>query len=436
MFSKLTPLPLGNDVGKRIIWLKENQHLCAKPFHTVQFSGAWNGDFQVGPCCNYVKNITSIPKNGNLFEDLKSDILAGMASKHCARCFAHEKSNDYSERVRDMADWSQDMVESFLSKAQSNNFNLGVKFSNFCNLACRSCNPSSSSLYAKIKNISVPSTVSTDISQIPELWDQLLEYTKYLSETQDNLCIGLIGGETMIQRGAELYIEFLSSLPKSKNISLSFTSNFTTISPKLLQHKNKFARVDITASIDSTGENYHYVRWPAKFSKIQDNLELYYSLKDPDDHLSTVTIATVFSLNNIFYINEYIDFLQDIVKKDPSLILHILLLNNHPSLLVENLPVRYRNELFLVLKQAMENPLMATHNLVPLRLFVENTIKFITSDDPGVNKFHQFLKETAEFDARTKCHLEQFNSRLHNILSDEDRTIYQNYLLYYSQLVC
>jgi hypothetical protein len=426
-FYNLTPYQNNFNTEEKLKWLKVNQHLCAKPFHTIQVGISQSGDFFSSPCCNYTGELGSLTKNEK-FKDLKIDIKSSKKHPNCIKCWDTEKTNIFSERVKDMLDWNSEMVNNFLLTGKSNNFNLGVKFGNLCNLACRSCDGNQSSLYAQVKQQHIPVSVSTDISEMPEYWNELLEYTKRLSEEHENLCIGLIGGETLIQPGVIRYIDYLINLPTINNISLSLTSNFTIWDDELFNHMSKIPRVDLTASIDSTGENYHYVRWPAQFSKVQNNVDNYIQLKNRLPNFNTLSIASVFSLNNIFYIKEYIDFLQDILYKDPTILINPIHLDYPGYLSIENLPIRYRPSLLQYIQEALTHQLLSNINLTSMRVLLEGFEQFLKTDFIMLDEFDRFLTETAIFDHRTKCYFKDFNPRLYEILNKEDQLTYKNHL--------
>jgi sulfatase maturation enzyme AslB (radical SAM superfamily) len=52
-------------------------------------------------------------------------------------------------------------------------------------------------------------------------------------------------------------------------LNLHITSNFTKVDNSWLEIFEKFNRIHISASIDSTNANFNYVRWPANFNKVE-----------------------------------------------------------------------------------------------------------------------------------------------------------------------
>ena len=417
-----------NSTTEKIQWFKKHQHLCSKPFNNAQIRMDPNmGKISVNPCCNYREPEQKLLSVDQQFASLRDDIVNGIKNTNCETCYNVEKFNDYSERIREMMPWSESQINEWLTTGKTRDFSFGIKFSNFCNLACRSCDSSLSSTYATLTNKPVASIESTDISQTSE-WNNILDFTKILSDQYEMIHIGLIGGETMVQKGASQYIEYLASLEKVNNIVLRITSNFTTIDQTLLQHMNKFRRVDLTASIDSAGENYHYVRWPAQFKKIQNNLAEYQKIRDQSQTITTLTIASVFGLNNIFYIKEYLDFLQDQLTQCPDIMINVLHLSTPIEQSIENLPVQYRPMLQSYVQQALQHPVLTHPNAKSMQIFLQGVESFLSTDLVPHDCFANYLKFTADFDRRTNCYFKDFNQRLYEILSATDVGIYQQYL--------
>lgn len=427
LFKNLTTLDNNSTVEQKIQWLKTNQHYCAKPFHTLQLSVNEMDQYRASPCCNYTGEIGLLPPDDQ-FLQLKTDIINGVKNKGCALCWQSEETNDYSERIRDMLYWQPQEINNFINTGVIKEFNLGTMFSNVCNLACRSCRSSASSTYSLITEQPVSKSLSIDIRENVDKWEALLTYTRELVEKYELVRIGLIGGETMLQRGATEYINFLASLKNVNNIVLALTSNFTSLNQVVFDHLDKFRRLDLTASVDSCGENYHYVRWPAQFSKIQNNIDEYLRIRKESKALTTFGIASVFGLNNIFYIKEYLDFLYNSFRKRSDITIHVLLLTQPNVISIENLPIRYRPMLSEYIRQAIAHPVLRNPNALPMKIFLEGVETFLKSDRIVHSRFTDFLKFTANFDRRTDCYFDHFNKRLYDILTIEDKILYQGFL--------
>jgi len=426
IFKNITPLDNSSDLDQRLDWLRSNPHFCFKPFQTNYVSYR-NKKIISRPCCNFaIDEIGPLSRNEKFIE-IKDSIKQGKLDLNCKTCQESEKDNIYSERVREIVWYNPKIINSFIEEGKTKTYNLGVEFSNLCNLACRSCDSQHSSLYAKIKN-DLQFVDPVDISDAGDSWRDLLLYTQELTHNYEKVLVGLIGGETFIQKGADLYLEHISNIPNSKKIYLSVTTNLTTINTDFFKYIKNLNGFHLTASIDSTGDNYHYVRWPAKFEKIKNNLNELRQIKKEISNWASFTIATVFSLNNIFYINEYIDFIEEQISLDSTTNLNIISLNQPEIISILNLPIKYRPSLLEYLYTAVNHKAMALEKLEPLKIWLTGTIEFLESNKNDINRFTDFLKETANFDKSTNCYFYDFNKRLYSILDNEDKNFYQQFL--------
>ena len=148
-----------------------------------------------------------------------------------------------------------------------------MKFSNRCNLACRSCNSFDSSYWSEKMRVPSEPGLDVDISDNDMYWQQMTAMIVDKHSQTDNFILHPIGGETMLQAGFIKLLDWMIdqglATTTSIRITTSLVINLEELRDKLLQFRNIF----FLASIDSINENYHYVRWPAKFSKVQSSLD-------------------------------------------------------------------------------------------------------------------------------------------------------------------
>lgn len=420
----VTPWQMDSSYDEKIKWSKTNQHICFKPFDTLQVRYINANKLKIAPCCNYDINFEhqslELPLHEQ-FSQLKLNIKNGIKDPGCHRCWDTEKVNSLSERVSHFIEFHGAYMDQRLAGIQKD-FSIGISFSNLCNLACRSCFPEISSLYASVTEHKSGLLPVVDISDKLDTWNNIIKKIHNVLDQYDKLNLDLVGGETMIQIGAVRLIDYLVDNNMASRIELRITTNFTTLNKELFEKFKNFKNVMLNASIDSAGQNYHYVRWPAKISKIQENLDLFLTTKT--NNMYPLVITSVWGLNNIFYINEYLDFLMLQLQKDSNIRIHVIHLLTPAHLRVETLPVQYRSVLLEYINQALEHPILSYDNTIEMQIFLLQVQKFLSETTVINNYFFHFLKFTADFDKRTKCYFADFNSRLYNILSDSDRAVY------------
>jgi MoaA/NifB/PqqE/SkfB family radical SAM enzyme len=169
---------------------------------------------------------------------------------------------------------------------------LHLKASNFCNLACRICNPMSSNLIAKEQgdlgtgnkkyeysaiNENTPALVSSIIDQLPKL-----------------KMLWLSGGEPLINPENWQILQAAYDNGHSKNISLHINTNGTfMLSDEQIDIFNSFKKVELHVSLDGVDEVGEYIRTNLKVDKWIENVRRYKEKLSAD----TTSIGLVYSVS-------------------------------------------------------------------------------------------------------------------------------------------
>jgi sulfatase maturation enzyme AslB (radical SAM superfamily) len=157
--------------------------------------------------------------------------------------------------------------------------------SNSCNLKCRSCSPSHSTLWQQelLKHTGstqfhMPHGQAGD--EDGELWRKRHEWYKDLRR------IEVVGGEPMYIKQWHKIFDELIVAGRSKGIALDMSTNCNIIYPDLVQHWiDNFERVGIGLSVDGLGSTYNYMRHPGNWATVYKNMKLYNDiyLRNKDD---------------------------------------------------------------------------------------------------------------------------------------------------------
>jgi hypothetical protein len=196
----------------------------------------------------------------------------------------------------------------------------------------------------------------------------------------------------------------------------------------------QFKDVDVNLSLDAVGENYRYIRWPARFEKIESNLDtlIKYRMRFVNKSLIPAWncfLTPVFSLNNIFYIGDWLDYWYGWFQRHGfAFKIQPINLTEHTwHLDVEALPSRYRAPLIAVLTQCQQHDVFRVypeHTRVMFN-FLASTIDELQNMPEDPNDWNKFLAHTAYFDKKTQQSFAILNERLYNKLNDTDQTLYQ-----------
>lgn len=359
----------------------------------------------------------------------------GEVSSFCQRCMDEESSGHTSERVKMMHRWSMDELLEFektLTLPAQEELELGFKISSRCNLACRSCQPSDSSLFQQVTgHHSLSPMHDIDLLDNERYWNLINDQISQYQQQYKNITVHPIGGETFVTEGFSKMIDWLCETGLSKSVRLRVTTNFTVPIEKWIDRFLNFRQVQLILSIDSVGINYKQVRWPADWAKIERNIEAWTSLvaQNPEK-LNHTVIETVFTINNIFYINEILDWWHVLKKRHQWFEFDIDNLHcfRPECLKVENVPDPYRGMLLESLVIADRHEIFGSGKHQILKNFIVNMIQSLSrSSGKKTEQWRDYLRYTAEYDRKTNSDSFTGNRHLFEMLDQEDQTHYKNY---------
>ncbi len=425
-------------VSQKIQWAKNNPSLCFFPYDTIdlRLPNVRSNQIRVSCCCNLELPLRLDRIDSDPFVDLKNKMNHGHLPKDCARCIHEENTGGVSERVRDILGRDMQELANFANTRKTNSFELRVLISNVCNLACRSCDPYSSSTFAKISNLDHLKHLQLDVTEIELFWKLITKSIRENIAKSDNFYVHFMGGEPLLHKGSVKILDWLITNHLHTLTKVRITTSINVaIDNNLLIKLDQFRAIEFILSIDSVHENYHYVRWPGKFSKTVNNLNelVDYKLQSPSDTKFNYILSPVFSLNNIFYINDYLDFWYSWSKSKQHMpfFLNTNLQYRSRHLDVQALPLQYRPYLKNLLEQALVHPILSDYhdNMQHLFNFLTRTLQELDQWPEDAVLWNTFLLHTAEFDTRTNTKFNLLNDRLYHILTEQDRKLFEQKLL-------
>jgi len=140
-----------------------------------------------------------------------------------------------------------------------------------CNLACRTCGPGLSTYWQKHLKDNNLSThiISANSSKSDDMIDILKQMD--LTNLQD---VVFCGGETLLGQSYWKVAEALIELAPIDKLTLSFQTNGTiALTDRNFEIMSKFHLVKFNVSIDGVGEQFEYLRWPAKWDQLTANIQ-------------------------------------------------------------------------------------------------------------------------------------------------------------------
>lgn len=284
----------------------------------------WNGihvtDRDINICCNTnvpllddegnrvnINNLSDI-KSGSYIKKIKNDMLSGVQNPHCDRCWQMEP-HSFRQRV-----YNQNFKDTYNIICSDTPENMplehmSISIGNVCNLNCRMCDPSSSSMIAKEwergghplgKEIIAKSDRNNSYLGDPVFLDYVRNNCTHLKE------IFIFGGEPFIIIEEHLkFLQLLVDLNVAKNIKISYSTNATNVNMRrFVDLFKEFRQVIFSISTDGMGRHYDFIRWPNTWEKHSKNLSYYKKMLD-DNHNFFGSVACTIQATNIEHLKDY-----------------------------------------------------------------------------------------------------------------------------------
>jgi sulfatase maturation enzyme AslB (radical SAM superfamily) len=271
----------------------------------------------------------------------------------CSHCFDLERSGNSSSREKFNSMF--DTLPTLTTQPQV----FILKPGNTCNLACRMCNPATSSGWYKdayqlaIKNEGFSGTAA-EYSQTfehirnsfnrdnTEFWDTFVEWLPNM------VFVDIYGGEPFLTPALFDALERVVDTGQSQNTSLQLHTNMTIFNLHHLEILSKFKSVKIGLSIDSDQvAELEYIRYPVKFDVVIENLEKFKQISKKYKNITMHIITTVTPLNVL-----HISRIKQ--KLNQHLPTHLNIVTSPGEYDIRHIPLPVRKVI------AKQNPIVAT----------------------------------------------------------------------------
>lgn len=423
--------------------LKKSQVFCMYPWmHLHAYPTG-----EVYPCCfaemshsvgNCRKNSLQEIWQNDTMQQLRHNMLNEIPSSACSKCYEQEASGFFSGRRS-----ANKHHGHHIHKLEHNPFEMvywDIRFSNLCNLSCRSCGHIFSSswhrdqkklvLKSYWENVKGPDwpndppetsqqfdalndnvkkelienfggeilRLINQVRTLPilnyagrsetDMWEQLIPHLDYVEQ------IYFAGGEPLMM--AEHY-NILDELERRQrfDVALIYNTNFTQVKLKdryVFDYWKKFKSVSVGASLDASWKRGEYIRKGSDWAVIEDNRKRMLDTCPNVDFYISPTL----SIMNAWHLP---DFHQDWVNRgfiEPKDV-NVNILQDPDHYRIDTAPAGYKQQL----KQRFENHLDWLRDQDPLQratVGYESAVKFMMATDNS-HLLEKFWKKTAMLDS-------------------------------------
>ena len=333
-----------------------NKTLCPIPWMSQSYRA--NGDIRVccqaqhGPTGGILKdedgNVINARnsdlnqiRNAPIEKDIRKAMMNGERHPECIRCHTEEDAGMTSRRMLEnklwiKGGWNQIKEEDKFTweyllenthedgtidtDAIGNSF-FDLRFGNLCNLKCRMCGPTDSSMWydeqvklwgdtykdshgtvkliPNAKGKHVPEVNVYDWHESESYWEQMENHIPHIKK------LYIVGGEPFMIDQHYAFLQKCVDQGYAKDMVVEYNSNITNIPQRAWDIWKHFRRIGIGASIDAIGDLNYYIRYPSHFKKIWENLN---KLSSADGNFK-IWYATTISVYNVYTLPEMLEFI-------------------------------------------------------------------------------------------------------------------------------
>ena len=266
--------------------------------------------------------------NSEPVRNFRTGILGNNRLTECQRCYIEEDQGGNSRRLKsnqksviftrtafDESFQQSPGYQHFLNSdnnqgvTNTNPIDMHIDLGNFCNLACKMCNPKASSTIAsqqvKWGIESSRQYLGTDWTRNQDVWNNFKQQLLDLP-TLNN--VHFMGGETLLTDRFEDLVDTMIA-HKRFELCFSFVTNGTVFRPELLDKLKLFRRVGIEVSIETVDDHNAYQRQGTDTNLVLENIKQYQQWCN--DTSITVAIRPAPSILSIGYYTELLQYALD-----------------------------------------------------------------------------------------------------------------------------
>ena len=288
--------------------MKDNGVFCILPFVHLHINTQGN----VKPCCiapTISENVGKVSDstieeifNSDKMKQLRLDMINGVSRPDfCNSCYRNEKAGFETYR-KSMNEAFSDSVEPLLNSIQEDGYlepklkYLDTRYSNLCNLKCRTCGDKYSTTWSKEH----ADMGLTDYKELKAYKGNDPLENQYVNVER----VYFAGGEPLIMPEHYETLRKIIDTGRASEVELAYNTNMTKLNynkqylPDLWK---QFKLVQLGLSIDNVGERANYIRHGnVKWNKIEQNIKTLREYSNIDFTLSpTISMMSAYTVTDM-----------------------------------------------------------------------------------------------------------------------------------------
>lgn len=354
--------------------------------------------------------------NSKEYVELRQKMLDNEYISGCDVCYHNEKTGRQSRRLINNEQYKDIVPTSSKSNLIIKFFDL--RFGNLCNLKCRMCSPANSNQIAK-EIIEINNEEYSKFYPVFDIdtdeWWETDTFDENIKSQVDNIdTIYMTGGEpTVIEKNFAIMGELIE-LDKSKDITLIINTNLTNTNKRFYQYLPNFKSVILQLSIDGYEGVQEYLRYPSRFSQIDESIHKLIEMENVK-----LWATPVIQIGNLNKIVDLFKYFEDINTKANKALIDIrpIILQDPQHLNIDYLPKDFKLKAYAKIHMWMLECRFQSQ-------IFKDTINALKARCQEESKDINMLKEYVKFNNLLDNHrgqtLADCNEELHTLLKDYD----------------
>jgi hypothetical protein len=284
-----------------------NDHYCPLIFKGMYVERHSADTSMVAPCCaaegTLVDNSQANFDTNPLLLRLRQENQAGIASKECKVCWDQEKYTGQSRRTSSF-EYYANLPNSSYQVSELQNLDWNVE--PICNAKCIICSSYQSSAWAAEDQKFDPDSALPIRTAGSAKRNSIIDTIDFSTVKR----VYFNGGEPVLSQDPEMILQRLSDSGNLGNTRIAFNMNGSCMpSDRMIALLKQAAHVSVFFSIDGTGQQFEYIRYPLNWDTVKVNIDKIMQLG-----FDEVCMTTALGIHNLHIAQHTEDWWNDFTK--------------------------------------------------------------------------------------------------------------------------